>query len=197
MPRKTIARINRIELGHGPIARHLGQDGGRRDRRNGGVPSDHGTHRAMQRRGLVAIHQHQFRINRQRLDRATHGQQRCLKNIQTVDFLDPRRAQRPGQRLRPDLERQYLPACRGKRLGIRQTLDRLCRIQNDRCRDHRASQRAASGFVHAGNPHGVRGTEAIFVHGERRDEHRVRAGNGSPPALPAYGHCVAACGECG
>jgi len=122
----AVAGMGERELGHQPVARHLGHDRGGGDREAPAVAFHHGVRRAAKRRRDVAVDQGGGWRRGQGCDRALHRQQGRAQDIEAVDFRHVSDADadlgivldRAEQRF-PDRARQFLgvvePA--GERVG--------------------------------------------------------------------------------
>jgi hypothetical protein len=70
-----------------------------------------------------------------------------MQDVEAIDILDARDADRPRDRTLADQRRKRLALLFRQFLGVVQSGDRSCRIKDDRCGIDRTAQRAAPGFV--------------------------------------------------
>src|SRR5918995_5806350 len=142
---------------HVTVARHLGDDRGGGDGIGARVAADDGLGAAAELgRHLVAVDQHQVRLLGHRLQRAAHGEESRLQDVDGVDLLDARFAH--GIAHGAGLEDGgvgLLAFFQGQLLGIvdqpqKPALGERAVDDGDR-RDHRAGQRAAPNLVDPGD----------------------------------------------
>ena len=114
---ETVARAIQRQRAHQPVARHLGDDRGRRDRHHDAVAADHGVAVAGRVDPVAAVDEDMLRHFRQRL----HGaRQRPERGAQDIVAIDPRRRGKGDRkrRGRADLLEQFLAALRRQPLRI-------------------------------------------------------------------------------
>ena len=102
---KAIARIVMVERFHHAVALGLGDD-----RRGGDAEIDaialvERVLRDVDPGHRARVHEHVLRRAGQRLDGATHGEQRRMVDVDAVDLLDRRHPQADARRLGANLER--------------------------------------------------------------------------------------------
>ena len=146
---ESIGRINFIHLQALAVAVHLGQNRRCRNGRHLGIAFDNRFSRNLQLRQTVAVDQHQGRFEPQPLDRAAHGQQRCLQDVQLVDFFDAGLGNAAAQGPGADFIEKALAPFFSQDLGVRQPGNRLVDIEHHRSGNHRPGQRSAPGLVDA------------------------------------------------
>ena len=114
---ETVARAILRQRAHQPVARHLGDDRGRRDRQDQPVAADHGVAVAGDIEPVAAVDEHMLRRFRQRLHRA---RQRPQRGAQDIVAIDPRRRAEGDRERRggADFLEQFLAALGGQPLGI-------------------------------------------------------------------------------
>ncbi len=146
------ARIAGVERPHERVAVGLGEDRGGADRRDPRIAGHDRLQRARQRqigdaRAAIAVDAHVRRTHRQRQQRAAHRQQRRLQDVQAVDLVAIRPADRPGERARADDGSQACALRDRKHLGVGKAANAPLRVQDHRSRHHRARQRPAAGLI--------------------------------------------------
>src|ERR1700722_14514476 len=100
MARKAIVRIKRVETGHHPVARDLGDNRGGGDRETRGVAlDDRAPLAAKARRPVAAVDECESRTQRQSVDGARHRRKRRAANIEKIDLLGAGEGDRNAQRL--------------------------------------------------------------------------------------------------
>ena len=119
---------------------------------------------------------------RDAFQREAHAEQGRLEDVDAVDLLDLDEHDVPRQRARDDAVVQLLAPRRRQLLGIVESVDaRASRVEHDRGDHDRTGQRAAPGFVDAGNTldrDGARRVRGLQGHGRATssgDAHRQRA----------------------
>src|SRR5450830_1478471 len=87
----------------------------------------------------------------QALDGALHGEHGGVEDIQFVDLFDFGPGDMPAQGFFTDLVEEFFTTRFGEFFHVVETEDRTVRVKNHRRRDHRATERAAPDFIHAGH----------------------------------------------
>ena len=172
---EAVARAIQRQRAHQAVARHLGDDRGRRDRHHHAVAADHRVAVAGGVDPVAAIDEHVLRHLRQRTHRA---RQRPQRGAQDIVAIDPRRrgkGDREG-RGRADLLEQFLAALGGQPLGIVEALRNALGIEHHGGGHHRPGQRPAPGLVAAGDrPDAALHQRALAAKARRRDrDHALR-----------------------
>ncbi len=149
---EPVARMGGAEPRHEPIAGHLGDDRGRRDRGDKAVAADHGLAFAGDVDPVAAVDEHELRLDRQCRDRA---RQRPERGVADVVAVDPARRRERDRDLGAgaDLCVQRLARLLGQLLGIIESARDAFGIEDHRRRDHRARERAAPRLVAARDRH--------------------------------------------
>ena len=106
---ETILGVLLVKLLHFTVASHLGQNGGRRNRRYPTVTLHHRLCRTDKLGDAVTVHQHAVHVKGQSLYRTLHGQQGRVEDVQLIDFFRFSAPQRPGQSMRLDLNFKLQP----------------------------------------------------------------------------------------
>ena len=149
---ETVLRVAQMQFEHAPVAHDFRQDRCGHDRRFDRVAADDRLGRAGQAgRQAVAVDARAVGGRRQARQRAAHAGERGLQDVQGVDFVGFHEFDPPCQRAFDDQRIQRLAPGFGELLGVVQAVDRAVRIEDHRRHRHRAGQRAAAGFVHAGD----------------------------------------------
>ena len=105
----------------------------------------------MQLRRTVAVDHDLRRSPRQAEQRAPHGEQRGLQDIQQIDFVVVGLGHRPGDRALANAHGEHFTALGGELLRIAQAADRAHRIKDHRRRHDRAREWTAPGLIHPGD----------------------------------------------
>src|ERR1035438_5653930 len=152
--RQAIAWVGLIQAPHQGIAVGLGDDRGGADAGHERIAADHSFNRAisktiMKLRRKVPINNNFGGPLRQAKQCPLHRQQRGLQNIEQIDFAMIRLSDRNADGPFTDAQREHRAPLWRELLGIAQSANRSLRIQNHRSRDHWASERAASSFLHS------------------------------------------------
>lgn len=164
MAGKTILRILRVEFAHEPVARHLGDDAGRRDAQAERIAADQCRVPDGQSAHRKSVDQCMGGFLRKFFYRAGHGQVRRAQNVQPVDFRDGSLGHRPkdsggrGERLV-----EFFAFCRADFFRIGQALQFETVRQDHRRGNNGPGQRSTAGFIHAGDqkkPAGAQGALA-------------------------------------
>ena len=146
---EAVLRMTLVQRQAQPVAVHLGQDRGRRNRLNGGIAPDDGFGGHGQCRDAVSVDEHAMGPQAQALDGPPHREHGRLQDVEAIDLLDARLGNAAAQRLRADLVEEPLAGARGELLGIVEAANRLQLVEHDRGGHHGPSQRAAAGLVDA------------------------------------------------
>src|SRR5207302_10161452 len=93
---EAVLRVAQVKRAHFGVARGLGEDRGGRDDGMQRIAVDDGPCPAADRGTMLAVDPDFLRGDGEHLDRAAHGEQRCLENIEPVDLLDARLRDGPG-----------------------------------------------------------------------------------------------------
>ncbi len=101
------------------------------------------------RRQVVAVHQRVRGAHRQRVQRAAHGGEGRLADVDAVDLAGRRKSDRDGDGARQDALIGVLALLDRKNLGIGKALGKPVGIENDGGCGHRAGQRTAPRLVHS------------------------------------------------
>ena len=88
---------------------------------------------------------------RQRQERAAHRQHRGLKNVETINLVAIRPADRPGERACANDGRQARALCGREDLGVRQPADAPARVENHGGGHYGTGEGAAPGLIDAGD----------------------------------------------
>ena len=149
--RQPVLRKLAIPFPHHRVAGHLGQNRSGGDRNADGVAPDD---RDLGNREIEAqgIYQKQVGRGIERQDGLAHGQARCLKDINSVDFRSIYARYGPGDGTAANLGCEMLPPFRGKPLAVPETPNPVRRVKDDRSRQNRTEQRAPPNLIEAGNP---------------------------------------------
>src|SRR5262245_75016 len=145
---KAVARMIEREPCHQAVARHLGNDRGRRNRGNDRVTADHGFTVAAGIDAVAPVNEDELRAHRQRHDGARQCPQRGTQDVVAVD---PRRRRHRDRDLGAgaDLNVEFLARFAIKLLGIVEAARHALRVENDGSGDDRPRQRPATGLVAA------------------------------------------------
>src|SRR5205809_1356050 len=108
-----VAQVKRVHLG---VARGLGEDRGGRDHGMQRIAVDDGPRPAADLGAMPAVDSDFFRGDRERLDRAPHGEQRGPENIEPVDLLDASSRDGPSDGALLDAPGEHLAPLRGEKL---------------------------------------------------------------------------------
>ncbi len=147
---KSVAGKFAVSTHHQIIPRRLGEDRGGGNLLVQPIAADHGLCRAGQSRGqVIAVDPQQAGQNPKRLNCAAHCQMRGLANVQRVDFLSCRPAQRGGLRPAADLFCQLFTSARRQCLGIRKPENIVILAENHRAGTYRACPWPTTGLVYA------------------------------------------------
>jgi hypothetical protein len=178
----TISWVLAVQLPHHLVARDFRENRGGRDRVRQMVALDDGGLFARQARLHVAVDQGEGWLDRQGLERAPHGHEGGAQDVEAVDLLDARLAQRPD-RLDPQLDRDLFAHLGRQALGVIERAEQPSREpaerQDRRAGDHRPRQRPTPRLVDAAD------------HGARLATQRVLVAEGG------HGRCVAGKGGVG
>jgi hypothetical protein len=154
----TISWVLAVQLPHHLVARDFRENRGGRDRVGEMVALDHGGLWHRQARLHVAVDDGVLRLDRQGLERAAHRHEGGAQDVEAVDLLDARLAQRPD-RLDPQLCGHRLAHLGAEALGIIERAEQPGREpaqrQDRRARDDRPRQRPAPRLIDAAD-HGAR-----------------------------------------
>jgi hypothetical protein len=154
----TISWVLAVQLPHHLVARDFRENRGGGDRVGEMVALDHGGLRAGQARLHVAVDDGVRGEDRQGLERAAHGHEGGAQDVEAVDLLDGRLAQRPD-RLDPQLHRDLFAHLGRQALGIIERAEQPGREpgerQDRRAGNHRPRQRPAPRLIDAAD-HGAR-----------------------------------------
>ena len=144
---EAIARAILRQRAHQPVARHLGDDRGRRDRHHHAVAADDGIAVAGQREPVAAVDEDVLWHFRQRV----HGaRQRPQRGAQDIVAIDPRRrgkGDREGRRSRRSSRTAPRASRRSGAWNRRCPSGMRVGIEHDGGRHHRPRQRTAAGLV--------------------------------------------------
>ncbi len=164
VPLPRIRWIPSRELGHQPVPRDFGDDGGGGNGKTTRIALYCGFCGAGQGRQAVAIHQHGSRLKRQCGDGPLHRQHGCGQDIQPVD-LPGRGCGDSYRRMAGQHRGQCLPLCRleGFRVLDRiQQILRAIRGQHYRSRHYRPGPGAAADLIDPGNGAAMARNEGVF-----------------------------------
>ena len=150
MTRESVTGALAVPLDEAGVAAGFGQDGGGGDGTHLGVALDNAALGAGPVDG-ESVDEQVIGGGMQARDGAPHGQPGSLVDVDTVDLGGVGNANRPGHGGGLNLGRQLGAARRRERFRICQTLHWTARIENHRGGVDRPEQRAAAGFVEAGN----------------------------------------------
>jgi hypothetical protein len=85
-------------------------------------------------------------------DRAAHGQQTRLKNVEPVDLFHAGLADRPMQSVEPNLLGELVPLSGGQGFRIAQSRNGARRVEDHGSGQHRACERAPTRLIDAADP---------------------------------------------
>src|SRR5579883_2076093 len=88
MPRKTVARIDPVELAHHPVARNFGDNRGGGDTEALAVSAHDMSLRDFQIAHAASVDEHMLRLDAQSLNGPDAGGERGVINIEPIDFFD-------------------------------------------------------------------------------------------------------------
>src|SRR6516225_10892656 len=137
-------------------------------------------------RAAIAVDAHVRRGDREREQRAPHGEHRRLKDIQRVDLVAVGPADAEGECAATDDRRKPRPRGRGQDLRVGQPADAPAAIEDDGGRDHRAGERPTPRLIHASDTRQVPGGSGAH--------HPLTAWEvaGAPAARPAHSRIASA-----
>ena len=150
MPRQAVLGIDCVPFLHARIAMGFGQDGSSSDGHAPGISVYQGF-LLDQDIQFDGVKQQIIRKNRKLVEGRGHGLPTGLINIPGINALRIDLRDRPCQGVLANSRRKLAAALRHQFLGIVQTDDAPLGIQNDRRGDHRAEQRATTGFIETGD----------------------------------------------
>src|SRR5271169_5876411 len=153
----AISPIAPGERAHDAIARDLGDDRGRRDRKAEPISLHDGLHGTGERRRDVAVYEGHVGVNPEGGDRPRHRQQRSAQDIDAVDFTRARRTKADMRDAAPDASPDCPPArlalLGGQHLRIVEPLvqgpGEATRVEDYGGGHDRPSERPAPGLVDA------------------------------------------------
>lgn len=151
MVSKIVLGIPAVILDHQSIARHLGNDRGRRDGTRQSIAFDDGTLRNRKSGNCHGIQEKEIRRERQGLYSTPHRQPGRFEDIQTVDLSPARRSNADAHGPTNDFGEQANPLRFVDLLGIVQSNQITAAWQYDRSRDNGAGERPTSGLIETSN----------------------------------------------
>lgn len=168
---EAILRILCIQLAHQTISGDFGNDACRGDAQAQPVAADQCGVLDRQTAYGKPVDQGMIRCSGEIRHGSGHGEVRGVQNVQPVDFLHGGLGHGPlDLRSRGQGAVKLFTFGRGELFRIGQAVESGVARQNDRSRHNRTCQRAASGFVHAGNKRktaGAQGALAAEIAGHR------------------------------
>src|SRR6266403_1179930 len=148
--REAVLRVDGVPLLHARVAVRFREDGSGGDGNAAGVAFDQGF-LLDQNVELHGVDEQIVWRNSELLERGGHGLARGLVNIPGVDALRVDFSDGPAQRVLLDTDGQLGAAFSGKFFRVVEADDAPLGIENHRGGDDGAKQRAASGFINAGD----------------------------------------------
>ena len=96
------------------------------------------------------------------LDGETHGQQRCVADVDAVDGFGVNGGDGPGDGVGANLNVELVALFFGELLGVGEALAMEAGREDYRCGDDRPEERAAAHLVEAGNAQGAAAARGLF-----------------------------------
>ncbi len=149
---EAVLRIDGVPLLHSRVPMRFREDRGCRDGDAAGIALNQGF-LLDQDVELHRVNEQVIRRNRQLLQRCGHRLARGLVNVPRVDALRVHFGDRPRERVFTDARRELRAAFGRELFRIVEADDAPLGIENYRGGNDRTKQRAASGFINAGDAH--------------------------------------------
>lgn len=147
MHTEIILGIALVIIHHQVIPRHLGDDGGRRNRNRQAIALDDGSlGRSSEGKG-DRIDEDKIRWGRQRVDRPAHREPCRLLNIHGIDLACARNADPDSHSALSNVAIESLANCLCDLLGVIEARQLASAGQDHRCGNHGASERSPPGFI--------------------------------------------------
>ena len=151
VPVKPVSRVSLVERAHRGVAGHLRDDRSSGDRRAPTITPHNSLLGDAQLGNLETVDKGKVGQWIQRLDRATHGMERGVVNVDSIDLERIGRRHTPGCGAVLDLLREPLPSAWGEELRIAEPDNGAGRTQHHGRSDHRSRQAAPSNLIDPGD----------------------------------------------
>ena len=186
VPIKAVPRVLLVKLLHLSVPCHLREDRRGGDRGASAVPlHDMALWNEEIGKGKP-VNQHEVGQRNEPAHGFTHGEERCLVNIQAVDIIRTCNGQRPGFGLRDDVVMKSSPRGGCQQLRITHARNRAVWIEYDGGGDNRTGKAAAANLIYASYPGKPEPPDRVLDRAScrwPRHRPRGRVGLGSPAAF--------------